>query len=450
MTRSSPLPQAPPPAPATAALRPARGNLRWATGGLLFWMLCGAAVYLGFTTQGSELVAAVLTRLGVERAPVVPPVVDRKPTPAAKALSEAETAQTARPWDGLVRLTEAQRQALGVRTAIVAAQTEPVLIELQGKTDYNPDTLVKVRPRFDALVMAVHATVGQEVSKGDPLIDLYSVRLAEAKLSYESKQSQSAHDRQIASQQRDLASKGVIPPTSRILLDAENLERRSELEFKLARDELQVFGVPTEEIESVAREDGTQKAKMTLRAQADGTIIARDVVVGNIYDEKDTLLTISELDTLWVWGQVYERDLSTITIGLPWEVQFPFTKEVVEGQVEYVANQVDPETHAVRIRGSIPNDHGRFKSDQLVRVVVKKPPTAGNTTVPRIAVFTADGDSYAFVASTTEPDAFECRKLKMAHEFRDHVIVSEGLAAGEIVVTNGSILLAQIHEDSGN
>ena len=53
-------------------------------------------------------------------------------------------------------------------------------------------------------------------------------------------------------------------------------------------------------------------------AVRDGTIIARDVVVGNIYDEKDTLLTISELDTLWVWGQVYERDLSTITVGLPW------------------------------------------------------------------------------------------------------------------------------------
>jgi len=321
---------------------------------------------------------------------------------------------------------------------------------LQGKTDYNPDTLMKVRPRFDALVMAVHATVGQEVKKGDPLIDLYSVRLAEAKLSYESKQSQSAHDRQIASQQRDLASQGVIPPTSRILLDAENLERRSELEFKLARDELQVFGVPTEEIESVASEDGTQKAKMTLRAQADGTIIARDVVVGNIYDEKDTLLTITALNTLWVWGQVYERDLSTITVGLPWEVQFPFTKEVVDGQVEYVANQVDPETHAVRIRGSIPNEHGRFKSDQLVRVVVKKPPTAGNTTVPRIAVFTADGESYAFVASTPDPDAFERRKLKLVHEFRDHVIVAEGLAAGENVVTNGSILLAQIYEDSGN
>lgn len=351
------------------------------------------------------------------------------------------------PWDGLLRVSPTQQKAIGTRIVPVKLQSEPLDLELQGKTDYNPDTLVKVRPRFDALVLAVHATVGQKVKKGDPLVELYSVRLAEAKLQFESKQSQAEHDHQIAEHQRDLASKGVIPDASRVLLDAVNAERQSQLEYKLARDELEVFGVPAEEIARLNEETGTDKAKMTLRAQADGTIVSRDVAVGNIYDEKDTLLTIASIEQLWVWGNVYERDLADVRAGLPWEVHFPFTREVVAGTVEYVSSQVDPQTHAVRIRGSIPNADGHFKSDQFVRVVVKCPPVPGSTTIPRIAVVTDSDESYVFIQRPDQPDAFERRQVSIAHEFSDHVIVEKGLAPGELVVTNGSLVMTQLYED---
>jgi membrane fusion protein, heavy metal efflux system len=351
------------------------------------------------------------------------------------------------PWDGLVDVSDEQQRAIGVRIEAVAAQTEPLRLEVQGKTDYNPDTLLKIRPRFDALVMAVHATTGQQIKKGDPLIDLYSVRLAEAKLEYESKQSQADHDRRIAGHQRDLSAKGVIPDASRALLDAVNLERRSELEFKLARDELEVFGVSAEDIAKVSEETGTEKAKMTLRAPGDGTVISRDVAIGNIYDDKDTLMVIASIEELWVWGSLYERDLAAVQVGLPWEVHFPFTGEVVKGTVDYVANQVDPQTRAVRIRGSIPNPDGRFKSDQLVRVFVLCPPLPGATVIPRRSMVTEAGKAFVFVQRPDAPERFERRPIELLHEFSDRVLVAQGLKPGEKVVTIGSLVLAQVHED---
>lgn len=285
------------------------------------------------------------------------------------------------------------------------------------------------------------------MKKGDPLVDLYSVRLAEAKLAYESKQSQDEHDRQIADHQRDLVAQGAIPPSSRVLLDALNNERRSALEFKLARDALEVFGVPLEQIERVHEETGTEKAKMTLRAPGDGTIISRDVAVGNIYDTNDTLLVIASIEEIWVWGYVYERDLPDVNKGLPWEIQFPFLKESVPGVVEYVSNQVDPQTHAVRIRGSIANPEGLFKSDQLVRVILKCPPQPGRTVVPRRAVVTSAGDTFVFVQRAGSPDVFDRRPITVDHEFADHVIVSAGLEPGDMVVTTGSLVITQIWED---
>jgi len=374
------------------------------------------------------------------------------PTPDASAFQShqrpaGEHHGAAVPWDGSVEITPVQQNAIGVRTVTVETQSDPLDLELQGRTEYNPDTLVKIRPRFDALVLAVHSTVGQRVKKGDPLVDLYSVRLAEAKLEYESKQSQAEHDLQIAEHQRELVAKGVIPGSSRLLLDALNLERRSLLEFKLARDELEVFGVPLEDIAKVQEETGTEKAKMTLRAPANGTIVARDVAIGNIYDPKDTLLTIASIEELWVWGNVYERDLANVRQGLQWEVHFPFTRDSIPGTVEYVSNQVDPQTHSVRIRGSISNTEGRFRSDQLVSVILKFPPQPDHTVIPRRAVVTNAGDCFVFVQRPGSTTTFEQRSVEIEHEFNDHVIVAKGLKPGEIVVTTGSLVLAQVYED---
>ena len=74
-----------------------------------------------------------------------------------------------------------------LRTGMVEPQTSPLVLELLGTTAHDPDSLVKVRPRFDSLVSKVHATLGGDRSGGLPLIDLYSAQLAEAKSVYEEK-----------------------------------------------------------------------------------------------------------------------------------------------------------------------------------------------------------------------------------------------------------------------
>ena len=94
---------------------------------------------------------------------------------------------------------------------------------------------------------------------------------------------------------------------------------------------------------------------MTLRSPIDGFVIERDVVPGNLYDENDTLLVIAPLDRLWVWGNVFESDLDLVKLGQSWEIRFPFLEQKLQGKVEYISNRVDPNTHAVRVRTSIPN-----------------------------------------------------------------------------------------------
>jgi cobalt-zinc-cadmium efflux system membrane fusion protein len=69
-----------------------------------------------------------------------------------------------------------------------------------------------------------------------------------------------------------------------------------------------------------------------------------------------------------------------------------------------------------------------------------------------MALITSNGEDYAFVrlprtGSGPGPDKFQRRKIEPGQENADQVVVQSGLKAGEQVVTNGSLILAQLYED---
>ena len=107
---------------------------------------------------------------------------------------------------------------------------------------------------------------------------------------------------------------------------------------------------------------------------------------------------------------------------------------------------------AVQIRASIPNLGGKLKSDMLVKVVLQVPPVKGQTVIPRVALVVINGIEYVFVkddgSSTRGRDQFHRRKVSVAQENSDFVVIASGLEAGETVATGGSLILAQLFEDA--
>ena len=354
------------------------------------------------------------------------------------------TAPRATP-EGLVIIGLEQQRAIGLQDVEVVAQTEPTQIELPGTTAYNPDTLTKVRPRFDALVRAVQVTHGQAVKQGDVLVELYSAQLAEAKTSYQASRTQYDHDKRLLDVRAPLAKTDAI--SQNLWADTQNGEIKSRLAFKVARDELLVYGLSDSEIDGLAKADDGGLALMTIRSPANGVVISRDAVPGNIYNPDDIMLVIAPMDQLRVWAYVYESDLPLVGIGRRWTIQFPYLNESVETKVEHVSDQVDPQTHSVHIRGTIGNPSGRFKADMLVKTLLDIPPVEGHTVIPRKAMVTADGGNFVFVRPPGTTDRFERRSIGIVQERRDRVLVGEGLRPGEVVVAAGSLLVNQIFDN---
>ncbi|MGV3607789.1 MAG: efflux RND transporter periplasmic adaptor subunit [Planctomycetaceae bacterium] len=349
------------------------------------------------------------------------------------------------PWDGRVDVSDEAQAALSLATVPVVPQTEAIRLPLLGTTKHDETKVTKIRPLFKGRVEKVHVNVGETVEVGKPLVDLYSTDLAQAKTTYEIEMNQWKHEKNLLDVRTELRKTNAI--SEQLLLDTQTDELRQRHEYEIAREKLLILGLSDQEIAAVPEEKGAQRLRLTVRSPAAGVVIMRDAVSGNIYDDSDVMMVIAPEDHLWVWGNVFERDLSLVQIGQKWDVQFSFLQDKLLGSVEYISPGVDPNTHAVRVRTSIPNPGLRLKSDMLARGALHIPPKPGFTVIPRNAMIVVDGSSYAFVRDPQIATKFSRRKLRVAHESDDRVVVETGLQPDENVVVIGALILQQLHSE---
>ena len=351
---------------------------------------------------------------------------------------------------------------IGLLVVEVRPQVEPIKLELPGRTAYDPNSLNKIRPRFDTLVEKVHVELGQKVKKGQPLLDLFSTDLAAAKNDFQTAYVQWQHDLTLRELREELIKTDAI--SKQALTDTRNDENKSRLAVTTARQKLVVFEVPEGQIDPLVKNLNPadlpaadilhsilDKAKMTRLSPIDGIVVLREVVPGNLYDTNDVLMVIAPLDHLIVWLNVYEADQAEVAIGQHMEIRFPYLNRMILGTVQYVAAEVSKDTRTIKIKASVPNAGGELKSDMLVRASLDIPPVKGQTVIPRSAVVVMNGHEYAFVrkppGDSRNDERFERREIVIAEERFDHVVVSSGSKAGEEVVSHGSLILAQLYED---
>ncbi len=154
---------------------------------------------------------------------------------------------------------------------------------------------VKIRPRLECLVEKIYVKAGETVKKGAALIDVSSIDLAAAKNDYLTKEVQLKHHQRILGLRRRLFEQNAV--SEQIWTDAQNNEEKSKLDLQVARDKLKLLGLDDEAIERVGKEDGAQKARLTLRAPVDGTVSEVDADLGNTYDTRSVLVILSVTST---------------------------------------------------------------------------------------------------------------------------------------------------------
>jgi cobalt-zinc-cadmium efflux system membrane fusion protein len=222
--------------------------------------------------------------------------------------------------------------------------------------------------------------------------------------------------------------------------------QRREAAMKAARAEaretknrLELLGVPREEIERLHREH-TIKADMPLHAPFDGRVITRNITRGEVVETDQKLFTVANLTDVWVVGNVPEKDVRFIRKDQNVNVVLAaYPHAIFTGTITYIGDVLDPATRTMSLRVTVTNPDRLLKPEMFAIVSVYAASSPDTMSVPLAAV--QDGPAGKMVFVQREAGTFEARTVKLGAEEGDVVRVSEGVRAGEQVVTKGSFAL---------
>src|SRR5262245_17043151 len=154
-------------------------------------------------------------------------------------------------------------------------------------------------------------------------------------------------------------------------------------------------------------------------------------------------MRVTDLSSVWVIAQVYERDLATVRVGSSAHITSDaYPNRVYRGRVTYVDPKIDPATRTAQVRIELANPHQIFKIGMFVTVSFGALGTTEKTvaTVSKEAVQPINNQEVVFVA-TDKPNQFIMRPIRIGTETNGVYPVLDGLKVGERVVTSGSFLL---------
>ena len=234
-----------------------------------------------------------------------------------------------------------------------------------------------------------------------------------------------------------------INPQRRAELDNALTQLRSaEAETSAERQKLLVLGLSTQKVEQV-KNTRRVSSELPLASPVSGTITARMVNNGEIISANKELLKVTNLSTVWVIGQVYEKDLGKLRVGSGASVTTDaYPGQVFRGNITYIDPNLDQNTRTAQVRIELPNPDQKFKIGMYVNIALATVGGSENTvpTVPKEAVQNINNQQIVFVA-TENPNVFILRRVKIGAETGGLYPVLEGLTVGEKVVTEGSFLL---------
>ena len=170
-----------------------------------------------------------------------------------------------------------------------------------------------------------------------------------------------------------------------------------------------------------------------------GTILQRNVAMGQVIQPADTMFEIADLSNLWLIAEVPEESAGTLRTGQAVEAQvLAFPGETLRGKLSFVSSTVNPETRTVRVRMEVPNKKRRYKPAMLATMVIYDPQQR-RLVVPKTAVVRDQEVDHVFVQRSKTD--FEMVPVKLGLEQAGQSVVEEGLDENTTIAVDGAFHL---------
>ncbi len=312
---------------------------------------------------------------------------------------------------------ELAKELPGIRPLRVRETPLPGVLETTGQVAFDDRRIATISSRVQGRIEDVEASLWDTVTKGQPILKLYSPDFMTAEAEY--------------LQAKSMSSSQGLSDISAWMLDA-------------AKRKLELLGMSDEDILAVS----TPSTTITMRAPISGTILQNQAVRGAAVNPGDALYQVGTLDEVWITADVYEVDLGRVEVGQELAaVTAAYPNRVFHGRISRISPSIDPNAHTAQIKCELQNPGLKLKPQMLARVrIITK---GGSAIVVPQSALVFDGDGYyGFVE--TSPSTVERRKVELSSwNEQGYARVVSGLKAGDRLLPDSLKLNALWHQKRG-
>ncbi|MBA3765951.1 MAG: efflux RND transporter periplasmic adaptor subunit [Acidobacteria bacterium] len=372
---------------------------------------------------------------GAGRPVPVPRTITVDPPGANNGTQQAATEAT-------LTLTPEQVQITGLKIETVGEQMSS---EIQGQAatgvvQSNAYRETPVVSLVGGILRSVGAELGQSIKKGQTVAVVSSNELSDIQSRYITAVAEL--DEHHKHHQRSIKLVAIGAESREELEQAATKLRTAESEVASLKQKLLILGLNPQRVNAL-RSSSQISSEVSLPSPASGTVTARTANPGEVIEANKEILRVTDLSSVWVVAQVYEKDLAKVRVGSGASITSDaYPGKLFRGRVSYVAPSLDPATRTAQVRIELANPGQVLKLGMYVNVAFATITGSESTTpvVPVAAVQNINNQQVVFVA-TTDPNVFAMRPVRLGAESNGYFPVMEGLTVGERIVTEGSFML---------
>lgn len=340
----------------------------------------------------------------------------------------------------IVKLTPVSIKEIGLKTETISLKPFTKFITIPAKVLANQDNEALVGSLIQGRVCKVFVKAGDFVKAGQVLMQVEGLEIGEIKASFISAKANLEYQKTNYERQKKLLEENV--GAQKNLLETLNEYEKARAEYNAQKNKINAIELSVSEViagKNVLSDD-SNSGILPVKSPISGIVVERNVVIGQSIDATTNAFKIVNLSSVWVDGQVYEKDISKLnskTVADFFTSSYPLEK--FTGKVTYIGQIIDEQTRTITIRAEFNNAAGKLKPQMFGELRIPDDFNSTALLVPAEALIKIDNADFVFIQK--EDTVFEKKAVMIGTSQNEIVEIVQGLTNNDKIVVKGAFYL---------
>lgn len=362
-------------------------------------------------------------------------IVGCGPKKGGKEPEDGEAAQSE-----TVKLSRASIKEIGLETEIVSKKPFTRYCTMPAKVLPNQDNEALVGSLVQGRVSKVFVKTGDYVKSGQVLMLVEGLEIGEIKAGFISAGANLAYQKANYERQKKLLEENV--GSQKNLLETQNEYEKARADYAAQKNKISAIGLDPAAIVDGKKEGSGdhESGGLPVASPINGIVVERSVVTGQAIEATTTAFKIINLGSVWVDGQMNEKDVGKISGQKKAEFAISsYPAGSFTGNITYIGQLIDETTRTLTVRAEFSNPKFLLKPQMFGELRVLCGNTVPALLVPAEAIVKIDAADCIFIQKTDS--SFDKKAVTLGTSQNELVEIRGGLKEGEKVVVKGAFYL---------